>query len=125
MPNLIRNIQLIFLLLASLALTASTVVLGGLPLRLTRSLHGKGSYWVWSLLVAAGLLLLNWYYLSVLFLSMVILVGVYCDLEETQFSLFYRGFFAVFLTLLFLGVGFSLWVFQTVSNWYLELMTLV
>lgn len=105
------------LTLWSILLTALTGVLGGVPLRGLRLAAGPSGYWVLTILAAAGMVLVGWPMLGLLYLSLVMVVGLFSELEERGYALVSGGIWAVVITSLMLAGGFALWVSHQGPTW--------
>lgn len=101
----------------SVLLTALTGVLGGIPLRGLRLAAGGWAYWTVSLVAAVGLALAGWWFLAALFFALVMVVGIYTDLEDRGYSLSASGFASVLITSLGLAGGFGLWAAFRGPTW--------
>jgi len=106
----------------SLLLTATTVVLGAVPLRGMRLLLGGLVYW--SILIGLSGLLVwsDRHYLAVTLLGLGMVVGLFTEAEEREHDLVSAAFLSVITTAL-LGAGsLALWISQRGTGWYLELV---
>lgn len=101
----------------SVLLTALTGILGGVPLRGLRLAMGPTGFWALTIVAAAGLAIANWWMLALLYLSLVLVIGLFSELEEHGFSLVAGGAWSVVITTLMLGGGFAFWVSHEGSSW--------
>lgn len=101
----------------SVLLTALTGLLGGIPLRGLRLVAGGWAYWFIGLGTAVALGLMGWWFWSALFVSYVILIGLFTDLEERGYSLSASGFGAVIITSLGLAAAFGMWAALRGPSW--------
>ena len=98
-------------------MTAFTVVLGGLPLRALRRDFGRVGYWT-SGIVTTGLLIAgDLKVFAALYLSLVVLVGLFAEWEELGMSLAASAFFSVVTTALVSAAGVALWISRTGAGW--------
>lgn len=107
----------------SLLLTALTLVLGGPALKILRNEQGKLAYWLCTLVVGCGLVLLKWHFFACSFLSLALLIGIYSDLEEKKLEVLPAGFFSVLITTLAIGGALAMWIYRTGSGWLSVLET--
>ncbi len=77
--KLIRSIGLV---LGAIALSFATIVLSSVPLLVLRRIAGSGLYWILTLTAGLALVLTGKMALWAPFLSIVILVGLYAELES-------------------------------------------
>jgi hypothetical protein len=87
------KILLKYLLLLTLAalMTATTFVFGALPMRAVRSVYGRLFYWSGFAIVAIALLMANNPLYAMMLLALVILVGVFAEVEEHGGTVFVSG----------------------------------
>lgn len=109
-------------LLWGVLMTTLTFVLGGLPLKSLRKGAGRIVYWVACLAAAGALAAGHMYLLSAMFLSQVILIGVFSEFEELGLGLISSSFFAVLMTAMLSAGGFAFWVYSVGPGW-LEAIT--
>ena len=105
------------LLLWSFVLTALTVFLGAVPLKVLKGLIGRITFWLAGIALGAGLLFTPWKSLGVIFLGLVVLVGIFSDLEERGHSVFYSAICAGLVTMLFGGGAFAFWIYRIGNGW--------
>ena len=121
-----RGVRYAFFGVWALALTGLTYVLGATPLKVLRTWLGRPAYWAGGALLTAGLLAvpgpIN--QLGYAFVSLVILVGVFAELEDSGLSLTATAFFTVLISGL-LGAGaFAFWIFAVGKGaWRERLLT--
>lgn len=101
----------------SVLLTALTGILGGVPLRGLRMAMGPTGFWALTLVATALLAIANWWMLALLYLSLVMVIGLFSELEEHGFTLVAGGAWSVVITSLMLGGGFAFWVSHQGSAW--------
>lgn len=111
MPN--KGVRFAFYGAWALALTGLTYVLGALPLKVLRTWMGRGAYWSAGFALSSGLLvapapLLN--QLGFAFLSLLVLIGTFAELEEMGLDLPAAAFFTLLIDGLVAGAMFALWV---------------
>lgn len=110
-----------FLALWALVMTTITVVLGAPPLRILRLVVGRSLYWV--SVIGMGLVLfgVGWKALAIFFVLIAMLVGVYSELLESQWSPLSSSAVALALTSLSAGVAFILWTVRQGQGWFTQL----
>ncbi len=118
----------IFLSVWAVLMTALTVVLGAVSLKALRSHGGRWPYWGLSFATVLGLGIggvalgahtgaLQMLLLSVIFLSLVLLVGLFSEFEEMGMTLQVAAFFALAITVLAASGGFALWASVLGPGW--------
>lgn len=105
------------LLLWTMLLSAFTAILSAAPLRVFRLTVGNGFYWSVMAAVLSSLVLLGWVPLAVVLGAQTLLIGVYSELEERDFTLRQTTTLTVFLTGLVLSSVFYTWAVVTGKDW--------
>lgn len=109
-------------------MTALTYVLGGVSLKILRRRLPRLGYWGLGLVLSAGLFAGGLKMLALAFFSLVLLIGVFAELEEMEFSFGWSSFFTLAINSLLAAGGFAFWVYLTGPKWsqsvlgYLEAM---
>lgn len=98
-------------------MTALTYVLGAVSLKTLRRKFGRAGYWTVTIALSAGLFALQFKLLSVSFFSLVLLVGVFTELEEHHQSLNVSAFFTLVINALVGAGAFVLWATTTGPKW--------
>ncbi len=80
----------VLLTLAAL-MTATTFVFGALPMRVVRTVYGRLFYWSGFTVVAIALAMVGNPLYAMLLLALVVLVGVFAEVEEHGISVFMSG----------------------------------
>ncbi len=101
----------------SFILTALTGFLGAGPLKVSKSLWGHRLYWLVNLVTVTALFFTPWRGLAILFSGIVILVGVFTDLEERGHSVSFSGAFSILFTGLLASGEFAMWIYRYGSGW--------
>jgi hypothetical protein len=101
----------------SIAMTAVTLVLGGVPLKALRRGLGRWPYLALGFGTSAGLYTANLKFLGVAYLSLVILIELFSEWEDLQLSLIASAFFSLLINTLLSGAGLAIWISQTGANW--------
>lgn len=118
-PILVRRffLRTLGLFVWSLLLTALTGFLGAAPLKVSKTLWGHRLFWLVSLVTVTALFFTPWRGLAILFSGIIILVGVFTDLEERGHSLSFCGILSIFVTSLLGGGEFAMWIYRYGSGW--------
>jgi hypothetical protein len=98
-------------------MTALTYVLGAVSLKTLRRKFGRAGYWAVTVALTAVLFALQFKLLAVAFFSLVLLVGVFAELEEHHQSLNVSAFFTLVINSLVGAGAFILWVYSTGPKW--------
>jgi hypothetical protein len=101
----------------SIAMTAFTAVLGGVPLKSLRRAYGRGPYWTLGVLTAFALFAFHLKFLAILYFSLVVLIGLFGEWEELGLSLLASAFFSLLITTLISAAGVVLWISATGAQW--------
>ncbi len=101
----------------SVLLTALTGILGGVPLRGLRLALGPTGFWIMTASAAVGLGVAGWWFLALLYLSLVVVIGLFSEMEERGYTLVAGGLWSVVITSLMLAAGFAFWVSHQGSSW--------
>ncbi|HEX4925779.1 MAG TPA: DUF2232 domain-containing protein [Bdellovibrionales bacterium] len=109
--KLVRSISLV---LGAVLLSLATIVLSSIPLIVLRRVGGSGYYWILSLMAGLVLVFSGHVALWAPFLSIVILVGLYAELESNGFKIETAGLLSLAGTCTF--VGLNLAALQNVSG---------
>jgi len=96
-----------------------TYPLGGVPLKVLRQLSGRAAYWLWTTGISVGFYVAGTYAtgayaaifkpLGIAFFSLVVLIGVFSELEELHLSFPVSAFFTLLINTLIVGGSFALW----------------
>jgi hypothetical protein len=97
----------------ALALTGLTYVLGAIPLKVLRTWAGRAGYWAGGGVLSLLLVMLpsSASPLGWAFLSLLVLVGTFAELEETGLSLAATAFFTLLINVLLTAGAFALWIY--------------
>ncbi len=106
-------------------MTALTYVLGAVSLKTLRSKFGRGGYWALTAALSAGLFAAHFTLLAVSFLSLVVLVGVFSELEELHLSFNVSAFFTLVINSLIGAGAFVFWMYSTGPKWSHQVLTWV
>lgn len=100
----------ILLIAAAMLLSASTFVFGAIPMRAVRLAYGRLVYWGGFALASAGFALVGMPAYAILMFAMVVVVGVYTDVEEHGGSVFISGLLAILASLGMAALSGGLWI---------------
>lgn len=98
-------------------MTALTYILGGVSLKVLRHQLGRLGYWLLTAVITGGLFAAHAGPLAVAFLSLVVLMGVFSELEELHLSFLWSSFFTLLLNCLIAGGAMALWVSRVGPKW--------
>lgn len=120
---MIQNVlRLSFYALWSVVMTALTFVLGAPPLRLLRVRLGRLGFWIFGAAVATALYAAGGQSVGVGYFSLILLIGIYSELEDSGLSFMVSAFFTLLINSL-LGAGaFALWVSRTGPKWSQQIL---
>jgi len=117
MDQVQRALRFIFFSVWAVFMTALTYILGAPSLKVLRRRLGRAKYWALTTLISIGLYGFQAKLLAVAFFSLVILMGVFDEFEEMEFSFQASGFFTLLINSLIGSGAFALWVFAAGPNW--------
>jgi hypothetical protein len=120
--NLKRTLGYLFYSVWAVAMTALTYVLGAVSLKVLRSRFGRTGYWLLNSAVALILVAAQLPILGLAFFSLVILIGVFSELEEMGISFGWSLFFTMMINGLLAAGSFAIWVYSTGSRWSTRVM---
>ncbi len=106
------SFKYISLLAASLLLSMTTVVLGALPMRVMRRLHGRLPYWIGFTLSSAALAAAGLSAYGLLVFAMAVAVGIYTEIEEHGGSVFTSAAVAILAAMGTTSLGVGAWVYR-------------
>ena len=112
----------------AVVLTALTYVLGATPLKVLRERLGRPAYWLTGVSLSAAMFAApaaSVQGLGLAFLSLVVLVGTFAELEETGLSLAASVLFTLLINGLVVGGVFALWIFLFGPGWTLAVQSLL
>lgn len=118
-----RALRFIFFSVWAVLMTALTYILGAVTLKVLRHKLGRLGYWTLSTVISCGLLALQAQVLAVAFFSLVVLMGVFAELEEMGLSLKVSAFFTLVINALLAAGAFALWVFYTGPKWSQQVLS--
>lgn len=106
------------LTLWSVLFTAVTFVFGGVFLRPLRLVAGDGVYWPLGIFVSGLILILGWPLYALAYFGLILLVGVFSDLEERGLGLTMAGLISSVFLFATGGAVFGFWVYRNGSGWF-------
>ncbi len=118
-----KAIQITFLALWSLLMTGLTFVFGGVFLRGLRVVAGENLYWTIGIGVSAAILAIGWPLFALFYFGLVLLIGVFSDLEEKGYDVTGAGLISSGFLFLAGGGLFAFWVSRQGSDWLQNLVT--
>lgn len=113
----------IFYSVWAVLMTALTYVLGGVSLKVLRRKLDRSLYWLLGTAISCALYLTPAKYLGLAFFSLVMLIGVFSELEDLDFGFLTSAFFTLLINGLLGSGAFALWVWHVGSKWSQTLTT--
>jgi len=98
-------------------MTALTYVLGAASLRVLRQRLGRTGFWALAIGISAVLFAARAPQLSVAFLSLVVLMGVFAEFEELGCGLMLSSAFTLLFNTLLAAGGLALWMYYKGPTW--------
>lgn len=109
--------RLVFYSLWAVFMTALTYVLGAVSIKVLRRQIGRLGFWTLGTLISVGLYATPLKQLGLAFFSLVVLIGVFSELEELGFSFMLSAFFTLLINSLLAAGAFAIWVSRVGPNW--------
>lgn len=106
-------------------MTALTYILGAVSLKVLRRKSGRLIYWGITTALSAGLYLLGFKILGLAYFSLVVLMGVFSELEELGLSLNVSAFFTLVINSLIGAGAFVFWVSLVGPKWSATVLSTV
>ncbi|MEQ1664415.1 MAG: DUF2232 domain-containing protein, partial [Bdellovibrionales bacterium] len=106
-------------------MSAFTAVLGAVPLRALRVVAGNSLFWVFGVGIVIALSAIGWSGLAIVFALHILLVGIFSEFDEREYTLRQSSAYSVFLTMLLSLSGFYIWTAVIGKNWSLVLTNAV
>lgn len=106
-------------------MTVMTYILGGVPLKVLRQLFGRMAYWLPMISLSVAFYFAHAKPLGIALLSLVVLIGVFSELEELHLSFSLSAFFTLLINTLIVGGAFALWVSRIGPRWSTEMQSAV
>lgn len=101
----------------SVVMSAITIVLGGVPLKSLRREFGRSVYWLIGLATAAALFAAHFQIFAALYLSLIVLMGLFGEWEELGLSFMASAFFSLIITFLITCAGVAIWISRMGGQW--------
>jgi hypothetical protein len=112
-----RLLRTIFYSVWAVVMTALTYVLGAAPLKVLRVRLGRLGYWVLGTGISIAFIVTKNPIMGLAFFSLVLLIGVFDEMEEAGFSFMASGFFTLLINSLLAAGAFALWVSHMGPKW--------
>lgn len=112
-----RVLRILLFSVWSVVMTALTYVLGAAPLKVVRIRAGRPVYWLLGVLISGAFFFSQNTLMGLAFFSLVVLVGLFDEMEEAGFSFMVCGFFTLLINTLLSAGAFALWVSRTGPKW--------
>lgn len=120
-----RVLRFTFFSLWAVMMTALTYVVGAVGLKVLRREWGRLPYWFGGVGLSGLLYAGNLRPLGLAFLSLVLLIGIFSEIEEMGMGAMASGFFTLLINTM-LGAGaFAFWVYYTGPKWSQQLQDLL
>jgi ABC-type uncharacterized transport system fused permease/ATPase subunit len=104
-------------------MTALTYVLGAPLLKVMRLRAGRAGYWV----IGTGIAGAFWFgdarAMALAFFSLVVLMGVFDELEESGLSFMVSGFFTLLINSMLSAGAFAVWMAQAGPKWSQQILS--
>lgn len=107
----------IFFSVWAVFMTALTYVLGSVALKVLRHTIGRLGYWSLCATITALLFAAQANPLAIAFLSLVVLIGFFTELEDLHLSFMVSAFFTLLLNSLIAGGAVALWISRVGPKW--------
>lgn len=112
--------RFIFYSVWAVLMTVMTYILGGVPLKVLRQQVGRVGYWTWGTSISVGFYAAGVKPVGIMLFSLVVLIGVFSELEEMNLSFPVSAFFTLLINTLITGGAFALWVSRIGPKWSME-----
>ncbi len=106
-------------------MTALTYILGAASLKILRGKSGRLIYWGLTTVLCSLLFALQFKMLALAYLSLVLLVGIFAELEELNLNFNVSSFFTLVINGLIWSGVFAAWISITGPKWSTQLLTAV
>lgn len=114
-----------FLILWTLILSAFTAVLSGAPLKVLRNVVGPIWFWFICICLVAAAWALKVYPVALVIAAQCILIGVYTEFEQHNFSVRQSAALSLVVSGLTVSSGFYLWAAANGKNWMATLTEVI
>lgn len=112
-----RAARIFFYSAWAVIMTGLTYILGAVSLKALRRKFGRIGYWGISTALSAVFFALSLKMFAIAFFSLVVLIGVFSELEEMGFSLKISAFFALTINALLSSGAMVFWIYSTGPKW--------
>jgi hypothetical protein len=109
--------RILFYSVWAVLMTALTYILGAVGLKVLRQKLGRTGYWALTTVLSVGFFAIGAKPLALAFFSLVVLMGVFSELEELHLSFTLSAFFTLLLNALIAGGATALWVSRIGPKW--------
>jgi|GEM_PF-2621171 len=123
MTKLQIGVRSLFYGVWAVLMTALTYILGAASLKVLRRKSGRAIYWGLTVVLSAGLFGAQFKMLSIAFFSLVLLTGVFSELEELGLSFNVSAFFTLVINSLIWAASFLFWMSMTGPKWSAIVLT--
>jgi hypothetical protein len=112
-----RAARIIFYSAWAVIMTALTYILGAVSLKVSRRKFGRAVFWGFNTVLSVGMFALQLKILAIAFFSLVVLIGVFSELEEMGFGVKLASFFTLVINGLIGAGAFIFWVYLAGPKW--------
>ncbi|NJM09840.1 MAG: DUF2232 domain-containing protein [Bdellovibrionaceae bacterium] len=109
----------------AVVMTALTYILGAASLKVLRRKSGRAVFWGLTTALSIGIYAVQFKILALAFFSLVVLMGVFSELEELGLSFNVSAFFTLVINSLIGAGAFILWMSITGPKWSAQLLAVV
>jgi len=117
MTNVQSGARFLFYSVWAVLMTALTYILGAASLKVLRRKSGRTVYWGLTTALSIGLFALQFKMLALAYFSLVVLMGVFSELEELGLSFNVSAFFTLVINALIGAGAFVLWISLIGPKW--------
>ncbi len=119
------GVRFLFYSVWAVLMTALTYILGAASLKVLRRNSGRLIYWGLTVALSVALFAFGFQLLAVAFLSLVLLMGVFAELEELGLAFHVSAFFTLVINSLIWTGTFLFWMSMTGPKWSTTILTAV
>lgn len=125
MTKLQSGVRFLFYSVWAVLMTALTYILGAASLKVLRRHSGRLIYWGLTVALSVALFAFGFKLLAVAYLSLVLLMGVFAELEELGLAFHVSAFFTLVINSLIWTGTFLFWMSVTGPKWSTTVLTAV
>lgn len=118
-----RALRILFYSAWAVLLTAFTYILGAAPLKLLRVRAGRIGYWLIGIAISTGFYFADVKIMGLVFLSLVVLMGVFGELEDGGFGFLVSAFSTILINSLLAASALAVWVSRAGAKWNQQILS--